>query len=407
MSVQAFEFLKQAIAAARSGDKNQARRLLQQTLQLDPRNETAWLWSAGLAEQPRDALNCLERVLQLNPDNSKARQGLRQARLQAGINAVRSGEKNQARQWLRQSVEEEPSNEQAWLWLAGACEQPAEAIACLEKVLTLNPTNDRARAGLDYYKSRVAPRPAWTCGICNHADATKHNVCPDCGAMLSLMDVNAVLHNPHIDIEAIQKGLSRLLDQVRTNPDFTAYCYLGMGYLNLRQLAEAIHYFGEALQLQDHEGLRKQLSILDTHRAAQEGQYQAPPSVKPKRILVIDDSATIRKLVAVTMQRDGYDVIEAGDAAEALSRIETMGVPDLVLLDIVMPGMDGYQLCRNMRSNKTLAKLPIIMLSGKDGLFNKMRGKLAGSTLYLTKPFEPESLLKTIRKYCPHSLTSA
>ena len=118
-------------------------------------------------------------------------------------------------------------------------------------------------------------------------------------------------------------------------------------------------------------------------------------------ILVVDDSPTIRKLVAMTMIKNGYRVVEAGDGNEAIARMQENGAPDLVLLDINMPGMDGYTLCKLVRQKPETAKIPVIMLSGKDGFYNKIRGKMAGSTLYLTKPFQPDALLKVVQKYCP------
>jgi twitching motility two-component system response regulator PilG len=117
-------------------------------------------------------------------------------------------------------------------------------------------------------------------------------------------------------------------------------------------------------------------------------------------VLVVDDSPTIRKLVAMTMEKNGYQVVVAADGYEAVDRIRDRGVPALILLDITMPGMDGYQLCKLLRQNRDTAKVPIVMLSGKDGFFSKIRGRMAGSTEYITKPFQPETLVKVVAKYC-------
>jgi len=115
---------------------------------------------------------------------------------------------------------------------------------------------------------------------------------------------------------------------------------------------------------------------------------------------VVDDSPTVRKLVSITMERHGHKVIAAANGYEAADRLRDQGIPDLILLDIAMPGLDGYQVCRFFRENAATANLPIIMLSGKDGFFSKVRGKFAGSTEYVTKPFKPEALLQLVEKYC-------
>jgi twitching motility two-component system response regulator PilG len=116
-------------------------------------------------------------------------------------------------------------------------------------------------------------------------------------------------------------------------------------------------------------------------------------------ILVVDDSPTIQKVVSVTLEAHGHEVVTASDGMEALAKLRTLK-PDLVLLDITMPHMDGYQLCRILRSNDLTRQVPIVMLSGKDGLFDKMRGRMAGAASYITKPFAPSALPPLIDKYC-------
>src|SRR5438128_3989326 len=96
-------------------------------------------------------------------------------------------------------------------------------------------------------------------------------------------------------------------------------------------------------------------------------------------VLVVDDSPTVRKIVQMTLQREHIRVITAADALGALSAVADE-MPALILLDIQLPRMDGYSLCQIIRKNLQFAELPIIMLGGKDGLFDKIRGRLAGST---------------------------
>lgn len=119
---------------------------------------------------------------------------------------------------------------------------------------------------------------------------------------------------------------------------------------------------------------------------------------KPKKILVIDDSITVRKLVSLTLERRGYSVEMAKDGLEALAKINEQ-LPDLIFLDITMPRMDGYQLCKIIRSNKQTSQIPVIMLSAKDGFFDKVKGRMAGSSDYLTKPFDADTLVKAIEKH--------
>ena len=115
-------------------------------------------------------------------------------------------------------------------------------------------------------------------------------------------------------------------------------------------------------------------------------------------VLVVDDSPTVRKIVQLTLQREHIRVVTAGDGLSALAAVADEE-PDLILLDIMLPRMDGYNICQVVRKNMSYRDLPIIMLSGRDGLFDKMRGKLAGSTEYMTKPFDSNELVQVVKRY--------
>ncbi len=130
-------------------------------------------------------------------------------------------------------------------------------------------------------------------------------------------------------------------------------------------------------------------------------QENRPAATKPQSkatILVVDDSPTIRKLVSMTLESRGYCVVVACDGVDGLAKMQE-GVPDLILSDISMPRLDGYQFCKVVKSNKETKHIPVIMLSGNDGLFDKVRGKMAGSANYITKPFEPNHLVKEIERF--------
>jgi twitching motility two-component system response regulator PilG len=119
---------------------------------------------------------------------------------------------------------------------------------------------------------------------------------------------------------------------------------------------------------------------------------------KGKTILVVDDSPTVRKLIAGKLEKSGHNVFCSSDGVEALEMLAGMK-PDLILLDINMPRMDGYQTCKSIRSKDVTKDIPVVMISGKDGFFDKVRGRMAGTTGYITKPFGPETLMKTVETY--------
>ena len=121
-------------------------------------------------------------------------------------------------------------------------------------------------------------------------------------------------------------------------------------------------------------------------------------SLKGLKVLVIDDSKTIRRTAETLLAKEGCEVFTAIDGFDALAKIADHQ-PDIVFVDIMMPRLDGYQTCALIKNNQTFKSVPVIMLSSKDGLFDKARGRIVGSEQYLTKPFTREELLGAIRTY--------
>ena len=116
------------------------------------------------------------------------------------------------------------------------------------------------------------------------------------------------------------------------------------------------------------------------------------------RVMVIDDSKTIRRTAETLLKREGADVVTATDGFEALAKIADHK-PQIIFVDIMMPRLDGYQTCALIKNNQVFKSVPVIMLSSKDGLFDKARGRIVGSEQYVTKPFTREELLDAIRKH--------
>ncbi|HEY8876351.1 MAG TPA: response regulator [Roseateles sp.] len=120
----------------------------------------------------------------------------------------------------------------------------------------------------------------------------------------------------------------------------------------------------------------------------------------PTRILVIDDSNTIRRSAEIFLKQGGHEVALAEDGFDALAKLGDFH-PDLVFCDILMPRLDGYQTCAIIKRNPQFAGVPVIMLSSKDGLFDKARGRMVGSQDYLTKPFTKDQLLQAVLQHRP------
>jgi twitching motility two-component system response regulator PilG len=125
---------------------------------------------------------------------------------------------------------------------------------------------------------------------------------------------------------------------------------------------------------------------------------ESPANAQGVKVLVIDDSNTIRRSAEIFLKQGGYQVLLAEDGFDALSKVNDHE-PDLIFCDILMPRLDGYQTCAIIKRNSKFANVPVIMLSSKDGLFDKARGRMVGSQDYLTKPFTKDQLLQAVEQH--------
>lgn len=346
--------LREAVAAAKLGHKGMARRLFRELVETDPENEEAWLWNAALAETPDEAHRALVKVLDINPNNHHA------------LNAL-------ALQRLREAALRQQRAEAA----LGQKRQP----------------EGTAPSGSTQTQTALAPKPTapvpaaaprvWHCPLCTAESTHPIERCDRCGALLTLESLDDLAASRDVDENLLSEAIQRLLKEMRSKPTFEGHLNLARAYLNLNHSAEALPHLEKACQLQPGESTVK----------------QALEKLRNRRlILAVDDSTTVRKIVAVTLERYGYRVLTAMDGMQALAKLDEQR-PDLILLDITMPRMDGYQVCKTIKQNAYTKPIPVVMLSGKDGFFDKVKGKLAGATDYLTKPFQEEALVKAVEKH--------
>jgi len=327
--------------------------------------------------------------------------------LRNGIAAAKAGNRAQARQVLLRVTELDSNNELAWLWLASVAETLIQAKHYLQRVLDINPANAEAIRGkkmVDAKLAEVAPHPL--CPFCQSLLAGEDQ-CSNCHAILALAHSDRLFSNTAVNEPVVRGALAMYQTAARDDDkNFTAHYHLGLGFLNLRQLDRGLYHLQKAQQIHSEDrDLKRQVDLLvQRHATARQTTPNTtmPNSAHQKKILVVDDSPTICKLVTLTLEKHGYRVISAPDGLEGLAKLNDVR-PSLILLDITMPRMDGYQLCRIVKGNSATLHIPVVMLSGKDGFFDKVRGRAAGATDYVTKPFEPDTLLQIVQKYLDQS----
>ena len=137
----------------------------------------------------------------------------------------------------------------------------------------------------------------------------------------------------------------------------------------------------------------------DQTQQSENAQDQETLNVK---VMIIDDSKTIRRSAETLLKKAGCEVVTAVDGFEALAKI-TVHKPDIIFVDIMMPRLDGYQTCALIKNNQIFKATPVIMLSSKDSIFDRARGRIVGSEKYLTKPFSREDLISAITTHVGHA----
>ena len=397
------QLLREGIAAARGGDKAKTREIMQQVTELDPQNQTAWLWRANCAESAEESLDYLRNASAINPNHEATRKALPDALVR--VAATCANDRAKGRRLLMEATTLAPRHEMAWLWRAGLADSPEEAIKHLRTVLSINPNNKKAQAGLAKYAQQGISD--WPCPICETRASCAQATCPRCKCLLNVDNPAAFEEQRAMDRPFLEAAAKKLYASTREQPNANAAYYLGVAYLNMGFYDDGLKAIQAAAKMPGAQAVwTSQIEKLLRHQT-QRAKYAAvaastPPASRSRpMVLVVDDSATIRKLVSVTLSGAGYEVIEADCGDTAMNQIREHGIPGTMVLDVNMPGMDGFAFCKLIRSNPDTAKTPVVFLTGKDGLLNKLRGQWVGASEYLTKPFDPQKLLQTVGKLLP------
>ncbi len=250
----------------------------------------------------------------------------------------------------------------------------------------------------------VQSRPASAtvaCSFCAQQNDAQAIACGNCFAVLTISDLEMLLANQNAD-KVIIRSAVEVMEHERLTREFSELelTMLGIGHLNLKDLDSGYNCLLEASKMNPNNVvLSSHVNSLHIRMEEVKGKSGSHgPASTGKKILVVDDSPTIRKLISGKLEKCGHDVYCSSDGVEAIARLNELS-PDLVLLDINMPRMDGYQVCKLIRGSETTKDIPVIMISGKDGFFDKVRGRMAGTSGYITKPFGPETLMKVVESY--------
>ncbi len=312
-------------------------------------------------------------------------------------------------------LKQEPRNYKGWLWCSRIISSMKSIEAFLKNAAKLAPDDPEVMEDTKKFflvRNLIAEDQVRHCPFCWSPTEVKAVQCLYCKAHLFIH--SQFFTSPReANHEILEKAVERYMRVIGREKNINAHYYLSIAHLNLEHWEETLNLFHKTVKLAPErkvfaDQLRRLLNYMALESSTDAFQKDLPKPGKPeaepdgiskkKKILVVEDSPTTRKVISITLGQKGYEIIEARDGLEALGRLNEER-PDLILLDIILPKMDGYKILSIIKDNAVFRDIPVIMLTSKDGMINKWKGKRAGATAYLTKPFEPEKLVQVIEKY--------
>ena len=319
--------------------------------------------------------------------------------IEQGIEAAKSGNRLLARWQLESVAVGHDVRPEVWMWLAWVAESPTKAQAYLKNVTTDPRFGNMAVGGLQWLSFLTGE------SVAEIAPPVK----PHSGSQPLMGERTSA-----IDPAQLAAGM-KSDEMVVACPNCEAILYVRSSAIGRPRLCPACDA-RFLVELDRHGAINARVLAAPTHgNSAQDTEVAAP---MPKNIeveqgngdtiLVVDDSPTIRRIASMILNKNGYRVLTANTGEEGLT-VAQNDRPHLILLDINMPGIGGYETCKRLRLNKTTHHIPVVMLSGKDGLFDQVKGYQAGSSKYLTKPCDARAMLTAVRQLLsrPTAMTSS
>ena len=248
--IESQALLLRGITAAKAGDRTSARAYLLEASSQDPGREATWLWRSQVAESPTEARECLERALDLNAGNEETRNKLREALVREGVAFAQGGDRQGAARVLSRVTEEDPQNELAWHWRAFAADSDEERVRCMERVLAINPSNERAKAWFARLRLPASQPPGKieseaekgkkACPICERTMEPSSERCSSCGSVVSWKNPTALLSGAASDPRTVRAAIHRLVRVEGGEKDAMVQAHLAIAHLNLAQFPRAL-----------------------------------------------------------------------------------------------------------------------------------------------------------------------
>jgi twitching motility two-component system response regulator PilG len=313
-------------------------------------------------------------------------------------------------------VKEHRQNHLGWLWLSRAVTEPKKIKAALAEAHRIEPEDAEILEDIEKARlmsSAAAEAKIIRCPFCYAPLEPQAPACAFCKASLLTESTALAKLDPYaVEQRLIRKAATRFEKVLAAEVNPKILFYAGAAYLNLNDFDKALTYFDLLMPIiqvdSRHQKVAEQVGqIVDYIASSQKIEERSPKPEQVRRekmidnqankrtILVVEDSPTTRKVIKMTLQSGGFRVIEAVDGVEALSKLND-DRPDMVLLDIMLPKIDGYKILSILKKNGETKDIPVVMLTSKNRILDKVKGHLSAASAYLTKPFKPAELINVV-----------
>ena len=366
--------LARGVMIARS-DRIEARERFHEAAALNPSDPRVWQALATLSESPAESLQYWRELIKVAPDHVRGRTSLRQALGEEAQALLAAGQTAEVSAIWREAIGVNGGDVESWLGLADSTGDEDEAARAIETAYELNPDDARAVAAFDRLRgSRVDPLTI------TPPDDAFARFDPPAGTLAAFELADDPIDPSESLLDAFAKLEEAAMAPVPVPPAPIA-------------IAPVLE-----------PPLPTPIEIAPIAATVEPPPPAAPAAVEPptaagRTVMVVDDSPTIRKILGLTLEKAGYTVVAEPDGQAALDRLGQI-IPGVILLDIAMPNLDGYEVCKRIKQDERTAHVPVIMLSGKGAFFDKVKGHMAGATEYLTKPFETPAVLAAVNNHC-------
>ena len=361
--------LREAMLAARQGDRRQARSLLAEYTQENADDPLGWLWRAGVAHTPELALLWLDQLLERDPDHEAGEQARKLVRLQAGVAAVRTGDRATARVRFLEATRSDPNDYFGWLELAHHAKSPVEERSALEAALRLRPDLEAARRVL-------AELP------CSDPEV---NADPD--RLIEIFDDDAPESVPLSVVD-------RELPSKESRGDSGLHRPTGPALIDSR---------GPDMDSRSRRSQPRPCRVFPPKppRGKSTPVLGQGNPAHHATVLIVDQDADQRQALRAELEKRCIRGVTAIGASQAVIALRDLELPNLILIDVDLPEIDGFQLCRYLQQSPELAKVPIVLASHRVGLLLRIRAFFAGARGTMQKPMSVAALERLLACHCP------